>query len=182
MKKRTLFFGLIALAFSLPVWASSDVFYSQNLTTLEGKKYPFSKLKGKTVLIVNTASECGYTPQLKDLETLYQKYSSQGFVVLAIPSNDFKQEKSTSSEILKVAQQDYKTTFTFLEKQQITGPDKSELFKYLTNENKNVLLKEISWNFEKFLVNKSGQVVERWKSSTTPLSDEMIKKIEQTLK
>lgn len=178
---------LLSLIAILPLFsfAKQEVkapFYEFNLTTLEGKKYPFSQLKNKPVLIVNTASECGFTPQLKDLEILQQKYSKKGLVILAVPSNDFKQEKATAEEILSVAQKDYKTTFQFLEKQTITGKDKSPLYQFLLSKNPSPLFPEIRWNFEKFLVDKSGAVVDRWSSLTKPTSDEIQKKIEAALK
>jgi glutathione peroxidase len=174
----------ILLVFSshLQAASESDLFYSQNLNTLEGKKYSFTDLKGKAVLIVNTASQCGFTPQLQDLETINKKYAPRGLVILAIPSNDFKQESGSSQEILNFAKKEFKTTFTFLEKQKITGENKSNLFRYLTSQKKNALFTEVQWNFEKFLIDKNGKVVERWSSITKPTSESLTQKIEDVLK
>ena len=156
-------------------------FYQLNYKTLEGKPFAFKDLKGKAILFVNTASQCGFTPQLKEIEDLHQKYSKKGLVILAVPSNDFKQEKPISEEILSFAKKEYKVSFTFLEKQKITGVEKTDLFKYLTEAKTNLLLKEVKWNFEKFLVDRQGQVVERWSSPTKPSSDSITQKIESVL-
>lgn len=160
---------------------ATQPFYNLSYNTLEGKKISFSDFKGKPVLIVNTASGCGFTPQLKDLEALYQKYAPKGLIIIAVPSNDFKQEKATSEEILSFAKKEYQVTFPFLEKQKITGDDKSELFKFLVSQKKNLIFTEVKWNFEKFLINKNGEVIERWSSMTKPSSESFIKKIESVL-
>lgn len=132
----------------------------------DGKGQPTSlkAYQGKVLLIVNTASQCGFTPQLKDLEELYKKYAAKGLVVLAFPSNDFKQDPTDVSTFTQSAQKDYGVSFPILDKISVTGPNKHPLYQFLTEQKKSVLLNEISWNFEKFLINRQGQVIDRWKA------------------
>ncbi len=157
-------------------------FYDLKLTTIDGKNLDLKQYKGHVLLIVNTASQCGFTPQFEQLEMVYQKYKSQGFEVLAIPSNDFKQDSAENSKIADFAKTNYSVHFTLTEKAQVRGKDKSPLFKYLTESKSGLLFKEVSWNFEKFLVNKKGVVVDRWSSLTKPDSNAITDQIEKALK
>lgn len=122
------------------------------------------------MLVVNTASQCGFTPQLKELEEMYKKYASRGFIVLGFPSNDFKQEKGTGAEIQSFAEKEYKITFPLFDKAPVTGPDQQPVYRFLTTQKPGVLFKDVSWNFEKFLINRKGEVVDRWSSITAPSS------------
>ena len=132
-------------------------------------------------MIVNTASQCGYTPQLKDLETLYRKYKKQGFEVLAFPSNDFKQDPAQNSEIVSFAQKNYEVTFPFFEKGSVSGNTKQPLFQILTQQKSGAIFKEVLWNFEKFLISRDGKVIDRWNSSASPVSSEIIRPLEMAL-
>ncbi|UYL08077.1 glutathione peroxidase [Bdellovibrio sp. SKB1291214] len=156
-------------------------FYELSANDISGKKVHFSSYRGKVVLVVNTASQCGFTPQLKDLEGLYKKYSERGFVVLAFPSNDFKQEKGDNTEVQSFAKKEYGCTFPFFDKAPVTGPNKQPVYQFLTEQKPGLIFKDVSWNFEKFLVNRKGQVVDRWTSITKPSSDKIVNAIEKAL-
>lgn len=156
-------------------------FFELSANTISGKKVHFSTYRGKVVLVVNTASQCGFTPQLKDLEALYKKYADRGFIVLAFPSNDFKQEKSANEEVQKFAEKEYGITFPLFEKAPVTGNDQQPVYQFLTTQKPGLLFKDVAWNFEKFLINRRGDVIERWSSITKPSSDSVIKKIEKAL-
>jgi glutathione peroxidase len=158
-----------------------DLFYELSASDISGKKVNFSTYRGKVVLVVNTASECGFAPQLKDLEDLYKKYASQGFVVLAFPSNDFKQEKGDNADIQAFAKKEYQTTFPFFEKAPVRGADKQPVYQFLSEKKPGILFKDVGWNFEKFLINRKGEVVERWSSITKPSSGSITKAVEQAL-
>lgn len=156
-------------------------FFELSAVSLAGQKINFSTYRGKVVLIVNTASQCGFTPQLKELEDLYQNYSSKGFIVLAFPSNDFKQEKGSAEEVQKFAKAEYGCTFPFFEKGSVRGDDKQPIYQFLTAQKPGLILKDVAWNFEKFLVNRKGQVIERWSSITKPSSKSVRNAIEKAL-
>lgn len=175
--------SLVSLTvFSKDKTSALNSFYDLSAQDLQGQKVPFSRFQNKVVLIVNTASQCGFTPQLKDLEDLNKKYSSQDLVILGFPSNDFKQEKSEASEIQKFAEKEYGITFTLMEKGPVSGPEKQPVFKFLTDQKSGILFKEVAWNFEKFLIDRQGHVIDRWSSMTKPSSAEIVSKIEKALK
>ena len=156
-------------------------FFELSATDISGKTVNFSTYRGKVVLVVNTASQCGFTPQLKELEDLYKKYANRGFIILAFPSNDFKQEKADNETLKAFAQKEYGTTFPFFEKGTVTGESKQPVYKFLTEKKSGILFKEVAWNFEKFLVNRKGEVVERWPSITKPSSEKVIDSVEKAL-
>ena len=145
--------------------------------TLDGKDFNFADLKGKKVLIVNTASECGYTPQYKDLEALYKKYSSKNFVVIGFPCNEFGgQEPGTSSDIKSFCTKNYGVTFQMMEKVSIA---KSPIYKWLTTKTENgVLDATVKWNFNKFLIDEKGNLVKYLASSVKPTDPEITNWIE----
>lgn len=149
---------------------------------IKGSDVDLSKYKGKVTLIVNTASACGFTPQMKDLQDLQAKYESKGFTVLAFPSNDFKQDSGSNEEISKFAADKYKITFPLMDKNPVRGDDKQPVYKFLTDSKSSFMFKEVKWNFEKFLVGKDGKVLQRWTSEVSPTSSEVVKKIETALK
>jgi glutathione peroxidase len=143
---------------------------------------PLSDYKGKVLLIVNVASECGYTPQYKGLEEIYKKYKDKEFEILAFPCNDFgAQEPGTNEQIKEFCSTNYGVTFKLFDKIKILGPEKSLLYKRLTN-NKVTPKSDIRWNFEKFLISKDGEIVNRFSSSVTPKSEKIISAIEEELK
>jgi glutathione peroxidase len=150
------------------------------VTTIDGKEVSLSRYAGKALLLVNTASECGYTPQYKGLEEVYQAYRARGFEVLAFPSNDFgAQEPGTNAQIKKFCEARYRTTFPLFAKIAVKGADAAPLYKYLTALPVNG--GEVTWNFNKFLVDPSGKVVAHLDSSVEPTSAELKKKIESVL-
>ena len=179
MKHLLLLFTLLCGVYAQA--ATTTNFFELSATDIGGKKINFSTYRGKVVLVVNTASQCGFTPQLKELEEMYKKYAGRGFVVLAFPSNDFKQEQGDNAQVKSYAQKEYGTTFPFFDKGAVTGPQKQEVYKFLTENKPGVLFKDVSWNFEKFLINRKGEVIERWSSITKPSSSSVTKKIEKAL-
>lgn len=170
---------IVLLSFSFA--KAPDSIYEVQVKDISGKSIPMSQYKGKVLLIVNTASKCGFTPQLKDLETLYKKYKSKGLEVLAFPSNDFKQDPAENSEIASFAQKNFEVTFPFFEKGSVVGDNKQPLYSVLTSQKSGFLFKEVQWNFEKFLVGRKGQVIDRWNSSTSPSSSGLVKAVEKAL-
>jgi glutathione peroxidase len=146
--------------------------YDFELKTLAGKPFDVEQLKGKVALIVNTASKCGQTPQLKGLETLYKKYKDRGFVVLGFPCNQFAwQEPGGPEQIQEFCQRNYGVTFPMMEKIEVNGSNEYPLYGYLKKEKPGIFgLTRIKWNFEKFLVGRDGSVRVRYATGTTPES------------
>ena len=138
--------------------------------TIQGKKENLSKYKGKVLLIVNTASKCGFTPQFQGLEDLYKKYHAQAFEILGFPCNQFgSQDPGKNEEILAFCQTNYGVTFPMFAKVDVNGPEAHPLFQHLKAEAPGVLGSEaIKWNFTKFLVNKTGVVIARYAPTTKP--------------
>jgi glutathione peroxidase len=133
--------------------------------------------EGKPLVIVNTASKCGFTPQFGGLQSLYEKYKEEGLIILGFPCDQFNnQEFDDIEKTTEFCQVNYGVTFPMFAKIDVNGDDADPLFNYLTTEKKGILSKKIKWNFTKFLVNKSGQVVERYAPATDP------KKMEEDLK
>jgi len=155
--------------------------YDFSATTLDGKPRKLSDYQGKVLLVVNTASKCGFTPQYKGLEELYEKYKDKGFAVLGFPSNQFgQQEPGPDSEIAEFCERNYGVTFPMFSKVDVNGDAAHPLFKYLTGEKKGLLgSAAIKWNFTKFLVGKDGAVVDRYAPTTKP--EELQKDIEKAL-
>ena len=139
---------------------SKQNIYQFKVTDLNGKTFDFSTLKGKKVLIVNTASKCGYTPQYKELEEIYKKYNSKNFVIIGFPSNNFgAQEPGTDKEIQSFCQSNYGVTFPMMSKVSVKGSDMCEIYKFLTQKDKNGLQdSEVKWNFQKYLINEKGEL------------------------
>lgn len=136
--------------------------YQGNITTLE-------EYKGNVILIVNTASKCGYTPQFAGLQDLYKKYKEQGLVVLGFPCNQFlHQDPGTMNEILDFCQTNFGVSFPFYSKLKVKGRNQSELYKYLINHSPDRKGKKIKWNFEKFLINREGDIVHRYQPKVEP--------------
>jgi glutathione peroxidase len=150
---------------------------------IDGKEVDLGQYKGKVVLLVNVASECGYTPQYKGLQELHQKYGEDGLVVLGVPSNDFgRQEPGTSAQILEFCKSNYQVTFPLLEKVVVKGEGKVPLYQYLTSKDTNPKFAgEVGWNFEKFLIDRKGNVVGRFKSGVEPTSQPLVAAIKKEL-
>ncbi|MCI0700122.1 MAG: glutathione peroxidase [Planctomycetia bacterium] len=154
------------------------------LTDIDDKEYDLSKLKGKVILIVNVASECGFTPQYKGLQELFDKYEKDGLVVIGIPSNEFNmQEPGTNAEIKKFCTTKFKVTFPMMAKVVIKGKNQIPLYKTLieATPNKDGEVEQVSWNFEKFLISREGKVVGRFKPDIEPMSDEVVKAVKTEL-
>ena len=141
-----------------------------NAATIAGKEVSLADYKGKVVLIVNTASKCGFTPQFAGLESIYEKYKDRGFVILGFPCNQFgAQEPGTANEIQEFCQLNYGVKFPMFGKIDVNGSGAHPLFKYLTSEKPGILgLEAIKWNFTKFLVDKDGNPVKRYAPNTKP--------------
>ncbi len=146
--------------------------YDISVTMENGEAYQLDRYKGKTLLIVNTATKCGLAPQFDELQKLYDKYKAKDFVVLGFPSNQFKQEVATAEDAAEACRMTYGVSFPMHEIVKINGKDAHPLFKMLTDETKGVLGSAIKWNFTKFLVDKKGQVVERFGPTESPLTFE----------
>jgi len=167
---------LMKLSFGI---ASGSIF-ELKATNIDGSEASLSNYKGKVLLVVNTASRCGFTPQYKSLEKIYKKYKERDFVVLAFPSNDFRQELPTDEEIKEFCEA-YELSFPIFAKGKVKGFKKQEVFKYLTQDSNGRSMGEIRWNFEKFLVSREGKLVKRFRSSVDPNQDEISIAIESLL-
>ncbi|MEE2789022.1 MAG: glutathione peroxidase [Myxococcota bacterium] len=158
-----------------------SVFKGLELQMLGGQVMKAQAFDGKVVLVVNVASQCGFTPQYKGLQKLHATYGARGLVVLAVPCNQFGgQEPGDPVEIRRFIEKEYGVTFPILAKQMVKGDNKGPLFERLSTTAVGSA-RNIRWNFEKFLINRRGQVVDRFSSLTGPDSDTLIKAIEQTL-
>lgn len=147
--------------------------YDFQVKDAKGNLVNLSDYKGKTLLIVNTATGCGFTPQYKGLQALYDKYQSKGFEILDFPCNQFgNQAPGTEDEIHQFCEINYKTTFRLFSKIDVNGKNESPLYTYLKGQKGGFLSKRIKWNFTKFLVDKTGKVVERFAPTATPESIE----------
>jgi len=144
--------------------------YDFSAKSIDGKNHKLSDYKGKVLLVVNTASKCGFTPQYKGLEEVYKKYKDRGFAVLGFPSNQFgEQEPGPDTEIAEFCEMNFGVTFPLFSKIDVNGENAHPLYKYLTSEKKGLLGSEaIKWNFTKFLVGKDGKVLDRYAPTTKP--------------
>lgn len=156
-------------------------FYSFKVNTLQGNELDFSAFKNKVVMIVNTASKCGFTSQYKGLESLHQKFKGNDFVLIGIPSNDFgSQEPGSAKVISSFCELNYGVSFLMLEKLKVKGNAKHPLFEFLTTSNAKKT-GNVSWNFNKFIIDKNGILNERYGSFVKPLSKKIVSKIESLL-
>jgi len=172
--------ALLIMAGSL--FAASGI-YSFTLNSIDGKPAPLADYKGKVVLVVNVASQCGYTPQYSALEATYEKYKDQGFVILGFPANNFgAQEPGTNEEIKTFCTRKYSVTFPMYSKISVKGADQAPLYAYLTKDTGSGLTGDIKWNFTKFLIDRNGKVVQRFEPAVTPDSKEVVSAIEKELK
>ncbi|RYY78518.1 MAG: glutathione peroxidase [Moraxellaceae bacterium] len=155
--------------------------YDFSAEKLEGDTQALSDYSGKVVLIVNTASKCGFTPQFEGLEKVYEKYKDQGFVVLGFPCNQFaSQDPGSNTDIGEFCQRNYGVSFPMFAKIDVNGGNAHPLYKYLTKEAKGLLGTEaVKWNFTKFLVGRDGNVIDRYATATKP--EAMVKDIEKAL-
>jgi glutathione peroxidase len=158
-------------------------FYNFTLNSIDGKPAPLADYKGKVVLVVIVASQCGYTPQYSALESIYEKYKDQGFVILGFPANNFgAQEPGTNEEIKTFCTRKYSVTFPIYAKISVKGSDQAPLYAYLTKDTDPAIRGDIKWNFTKFLIDRSGNVIQRFEPAVTPDSKEVVAAIEKQLK
>lgn len=145
-------------------------FYDFSAIRMNGQELSMGEYKSKVVLVVNTASKCGLTPQFKDLEEIYQEYKDKGLEILGFPCNQFaNQDPENNNEIHEFCQLNYGVTFTMFQKIDVNGKNEHPLYKYLKNETKSILGKKIKWNFTKFLIDSEGNVIKRYAPTVSPL-------------
>jgi glutathione peroxidase len=158
---------------------------NQEMDTLDGKKVNLAKkYEGKVVLLVNVASKCGLTPQYEQLEALHEKYGKQGLAIVGVPCNQFgKQEPGSAGEIAEFCEKNYGVKFDMLAKVDVNGKEAAPIYKFLTSKESNPEhAGKITWNFEKFLFNRDGQIVARFAPKTKPDAPEVVEAIEKELK
>ena len=159
---KTIMTSMLVLLFTGMLAAQNNTgFYDLKSKTIDGETFLFSSLKGKKVLIVNTASKCGNTPQYKDLEALYNKYKDNNFIILGFPENNFMgQEPGTNSEIKEFCTKNYGVTFPMMSKISVKGEDIDPIYLWLTSKAKNGLMdSKVKWNFQKYMIDEKGNLV-----------------------
>lgn len=169
-----------AVASNNPTIMEKENIYQFKVTDLYGAEFDFSTLKGKKIMVVNTASECGLTPQYKDLEAIYEKYKDKNFVIVGFPANNFgSQEPGTDKEIAAFCEQNYGVSFPMMSKISVKGNDMHKLYQFLTQKSKNGLEdSEVQWNFQKYLINENGELEKVIAPRTLPTDASVIKWIE----
>lgn len=178
---KTLMLLLFSALFGSPAIAQNKDFYDFTVKTIDGKDFSFSELKGKKVLVVNVASKCGFTPQYKELEELYQKYGKDGkFVIIGFPANNFlHQEPGTNEEIQQFCSLNYNVTFPMMSKISVKGKDMEPLYKWLTQKAENGKQDaSVKWNFQKFMIDENGNWAGVANSNTSPMSEKIVSWIE----
>lgn len=169
---------ILALLCAMLFVAAPSSVYEFKLKNIDGKNFSLKQYRGKKLLIVNTASKCGYTPQYAELQKLADQYKDK-VVVVGFPANNFnQQEPGTASEIKEFCSKNYGVTFPLSQKVSVKGDDIDPLFAWLTSEPNPDFTGPISWNFEKFLIDENGKLIHRYKSKVTPLSPEITKALE----
>ncbi len=157
--------------------AQSKTFFDFTVKSIDGSVYSLSQLKGKKVMVVNTASKCGYTAQYETLQKLYQEYKDKNFIIIGFPSNNFgSQEPGTNKEIREFCTSKFSVTFPMMEKISVKGDDINPLYKWLTSKSENGLMdSEVKWNFQKYLIDENGKLVDVAFSKEKPDSERIIK-------
>lgn len=173
----------LAVILSMPIIASSQdtkTLYDFSASTIDGKDFDFSSLKGKKVLIVNTASKCGLTPQYKDLEELYKAYGGEKFAIIGFPANNFLwQEPGSNDSIQAFCQRNYGVTFQMMSKISVKGDSIHPIYKWLTSKKENGIMDApVSWNFQKFMIDENGALVDMVPPKESPKSEKIINWIE----
>lgn len=181
--KSLVFLIIISLGVLPSTENRTDSVYQFELNNIDGKQTPLNTYEGKVLLIVNTASKCGYTPQYEGLQSLYEEYKDDGLVVLGFPANNFGgQEPGTDEEIKQFCRVNFDVGFPMFSKISVKGEDIHPLFDYLTKADNPDFTGEIKWNFEKFLIDKEGTLIHRFRSAEKPQSDVIRNAIDQALK
>lgn len=171
MKTLIFFLGLL-----ISTTLSAQSFYDLSATTIDGESFDFSELEGKKVLIVNTASKCGFTKQYEGLQELYENYGGNEFVILGFPANNFRnQEPGSNEEIKTFCTQNYGVTFPMMSKISVKGQDMHPVYKWLTKKEHNgVMDSKVKWNFQKYLINEQGELVDVALSAVKPNSNKIV--------
>jgi glutathione peroxidase len=171
--------SLAATAFAAP----TAKVYDYTLKSIDGEPTRFTQFHGKVLLLVNVASSCGFTPQYKALEAIYEKYKDRGLVIVGIPANNFaNQESGTDAEIKTFCSKKYNVTFPMMSKVSVLGTDKTPLYQYLTDKSTDPAFSgDIKWNFTKFLFDRNGKPVARFEPAITPDSPQVVAAIESAL-
>lgn len=174
---KQLIFLFISILTSTVMAQTSKTLYDFKATSLNGTSFDLSSLKGKKVMVVNTASKCGLTPQYKDLEALYEQYGPDKFVVIGFPANNFReQEPGSNKEIGEFCTKNYGVTFPMMSKISVLGDDMDPLYKWLTSKEENgVMDAPVQWNFQKFLIDENGKLVDMVTPKELPTSEKVIK-------
>ncbi len=195
MKKLVTMFSVVALFYSCQNQAqkkqttaptaittpmAKETIYQFKVEDLSGDTFDFSTLKGKKILVVNTASECGLTPQYEQLQAIYEKYKDKNFVIVGFPANNFgAQEPGTNQQIATFCQQNYGVSFPMMAKISVKGSDMHPIYQFLTQKAKNGLEdSEVQWNFQKYLINENGELVKVVSPRTLPTDAEIVNWIE----
>jgi len=179
MKTIFLILGLFTMT-TLANSQSTKSFYDFKTTTIDGQPFDLSTLKGKKVLVVNTASKCGNTPQYEQLQQLYQKYGGDKFTIIGFPANNFlSQEPGTNAQIKEFCTKNYGVTFQLMSKISVKGNDQDPIFQWLTSKDENgVMDAPVRWNFQKFMIDESGNLVGMVAPGTSPMTDKIVNWIE----
>ena len=179
-KKLILCLGIIMFFFKNSASANYEkIFYDLNIESISGEIINFVDFKDKVVLVVNTASYCGFTKQYEDLQDLWDKYNKKGLIVLGVPSNSFNQEKKKNSEVKEFCEVNFNITFPLTVISEVKGKNAHELFKWAKANHGNSAVPK--WNFHKILINKEGKIEETFSSFTKPLSNKIVNKINSIL-
>jgi glutathione peroxidase len=173
MKK--IFVTLLMMMILSPIFAQNKSLYDFTVKNIDGKEFDLSSLKGKKVLVVNTASKCGLTPQYKDLQKLYEKYGSENFVIIGFPANNFmSQEPGSNSEIKQFCSSEYNVTFPMMAKVSVKGKDIHPLYAWLTQKSQNGKMdSKVKWNFQKYLIDENGMLVDVAFPKTNPMDEKI---------
>uniref|UniRef100_UPI003217B313 glutathione peroxidase n=1 Tax=uncultured Draconibacterium sp. TaxID=1573823 RepID=UPI003217B313 len=168
---------LVLLVLTISVVSAQQSFYDFTVKDIEGNDFRLSELKGKKVLVVNTASKCGLTPQYKQLQELYENYGSDDFVIIGFPTNNFaNQEPGSNKEIVEFCERNYGVTFPMMEKISVKGDDIHPLYQWLTQKAKNGKMdSEVMWNFQKYLIDKNGKLVDVIAPKVKPDDEKILK-------
>lgn len=175
-------FSILMIMSMIQTSDEAESVHDFKMENIDGEEIPLAKYQGKVLLIVNVASKCGFTPQYEGLEAIYEKYHDKGFEILGFPANNFGgQEPGTNDQIKQFCKLQYGVKFPMFSKISVKGDDIDSLFKYLTEQKNPGFTGDIKWNFEKFLINKDGKLLHRFRSAVTPQSEELTKAIDNAL-
>ena len=174
-----LFLIIISMFFSTKSISSDKSFHDFSIESISGEKISLADYKNKVVLLVNTASQCGFTPQYAGLQKIYDRYKDDGFVVLGVPSDDFNQELSTDDDVKKFCEIRYGVNFPLTSIQKIKGESAHPLYKWISGNTS--VIGQPRWNFHKYLIGKEGKIINWFSSMTSPTSDGLLKQVEQAL-